>query len=140
MRIFSIILIVFFRVATYATDYGDKSCTIFVMDALKVVKDGGANNHLSLTVAMKKDVFTRDFKKYQVKLVEFPNAKVTWLDDRATHMLFHFENFAPGVISKYSQIKVTAFITNGIDSLFDYNDNVILTKQNDWQYRNPNCL
>lgn len=121
-----------------ASDFGDKNCNIFVSSAENVVT-GGNGNFLSASIVISKDLISRHFQNYQVQILGSESVKPTKIEDKGQFMVFTFDMYAKGVEYRGNSARVVAFITNGVDRLFDNNDNVLLVSEHNWQYTNQRC-
>lgn len=133
-----LVLTVMFSSVSFARDYGDKDCNIFVIQAGNVIT-GGFGNYLSAKVAVSKSLIQRDFKKFQVRILGSENISPSKIEDSGKFMIFVFDKYAKGIEYRGNSASVVAFISNGIDRLFDNNDNVLLVQKHNWQYTNPRC-
>ena len=122
----------------HAADYGDKNCNIYVSKAGNVIT-GGWGNYLSATVVVSKDLIDRHFQKYQVRIAGSDKVAPTKVEDTGRKLVFTFENYARGIEYHGNSATINAYITNGIDRLFDNNDDVDLVQRYNWQYTNPRC-
>ncbi|MEQ1877888.1 MAG: hypothetical protein ABL958_14695 [Bdellovibrionia bacterium] len=121
-----------------ARDFGDKDCNIYVVRAGNVIT-GGHGNWLSATVAVSKDLIARDFQRPVVRIQGSENVAPTEVKDGGSKLLYVFTNYRRGIEYHGNSASVVAFISNGIDRLFDNNDNVDLVQRYNWQYTNPRC-
>mgnify|MGYP001004239806 FL=1 len=122
----------------HAADYGDKGCNIFVSDARNVIT-GGHGNYLSATILVSKDLINRDFQDYKVIILGSEAVQPTKVEDKGRFLEFTFDKYANGIGHHSATATIVAFITNGIDRLFDNNDIVNLVPKFGWYYTNPRC-
>jgi hypothetical protein len=124
--------------AVYASDYGDTSCQIFVAQASNEIT-GCCGNFINAEVWVSKSLIARDFKDFQVKIQHFESAEPTRVVDQGDYIAFEFSRYREGVYYRTHTADIQAYITNGVDRLFDNNDNVVLTREFAWRYTNPRC-
>ena len=124
--------------SAHAADYGDRDCNIYVSDAGNVIT-GGDGNYISATVVVSGDLINKYFQDYEVKINGYENAKPTRIEGKGAFLVFTFDKYRKGVEYHGNSARVEAYITNGVDRLFDNNDNVWLVRAHNWQYSNQRC-
>jgi hypothetical protein len=127
-------------VPVMARDYGDRDCKVYVSTAQNEIT-GRSGNYLTATVMVKKTLLEGDFlsRTSKVRIQGFEDVAPSSIDDRGSEMAYQFTRYAPGIENHTQSAIVTAYIDNGMDRLFDNNDNVDLVAQFNWRYTNPRC-
>lgn len=121
-----------------ATDYGDKNCNIFVVQAGNVIT-GGQGVFLSAVVAVSKNLINQDFKNYKVSILGSENIAPTRVTENGGYLVYTYDRYTKGIDYSKGVAFVTVSISNGIDRLYDNNDYVLLNGDHNWQYTNQRC-
>ena len=137
-NVFIFTISIFIISAASASDYGDQNCNIFVSKAGNEIT-GGFGNYISATVIVTKSIIYSDFQNYSVRISGYEDIKPTKVFDIGDKRMFTFQRFRKGIYNQGAKTTVIAYIDNGIDRLFDNNDNVVLERMHNWQYSNPYC-
>ena len=121
-----------------ANDYEDKDCQIFVSKAENEIT-GGNGNWLNADVVVKRTLIDQYYQAPQVKIVGFENKTPSAEFEINDAVIYRFTHFSPGVAYKYNTASIQVYVSNGVDRLFDKNNEVKLVPENRWIYSNPKC-
>ncbi|HLE10419.1 MAG: hypothetical protein A2504_15900 [Bdellovibrionales bacterium RIFOXYD12_FULL_39_22] len=134
----SFLILIMMNYAVDAAEYDDRNCNIFVVSAGNIIT-GSSGNFLSATIAVSKDLIAKHYKNYQVKIVGNETSTPDDIVDVGNFLLFFFDKYTEGIEYHGNSANIKTYITNGIDHLFDNNDNVWLVREHNWQYTNQHC-
>ena len=132
------LLFLLFSTSVFANDYGDKDCNIYVSYAANEIT-GGYGNFLNAEVVVKKELISKDFNNSKVRILGYEDIAPTFVQQRGNNVVFSFKRYAKGIVYHGNSATIVAYIDNGMDRLFDNNDNVVLVQRFNWYYTNPRC-
>lgn len=131
-----------------AANYDDKNCQIFVVEAGNIVT-GGYGNFIFAKVAVSKELIDRDFHDGVPQIGGYESVKPNLVEEVGEFKVFtfnkkneekdYYEGYRDGINYHNNTATIEVFISNGIDSKSDKNDNVWLVPQHNWQYTNQKC-
>lgn len=144
MRLILLLLVsLFLNANIQASDFGDHDCNIFISSAQNVIT-GGNGNFLSAKVVVKKDLLNKYFQNYQVRIINYTHPSSedfvpTEVVDNGNSVIFVFDKYTKGIDYSRNGASVEAYISNGVDRLYDNNHEVDLTQSSNWMYFNQAC-